>query len=96
MLPCVAPCQVEGWWAVTGPYEGPEHTQLLTAGQPHQPLDAKDTGPLRTAWASGKESLLGRVCLGTRPAGEGFIRRHVAQRRTREANNLSIYLPLPT
>lgn len=36
MLPSVALCQVEGWWAVMGPHEGTEHTQLQTAGQPHK------------------------------------------------------------
>lgn len=70
MLPSVAFCQVEGWQAVMGPHEGTEHTQLLTAGQPHKPHDARDTRPLRIGWASGKESLVGRVCLGIRPAGE--------------------------
>lgn len=53
-----------------GPHEGTEHTQLLSAGQRHKQHDARDTRPLRTGWASGKESLVGRVCLGNRPARE--------------------------
>ena len=63
------------WWA---PW-GSEHTQLLTAGHCHEQLDARDTRPFRTAWASGNESLVGTVCLGARTAVEKGCRQTLYQ-----------------
>lgn len=75
------------WWA---PW-GSEHTQLPTAGHCREQLDARDTRPLRTAWASGNESLVGSVCLGARPAGERDVPKHCIRRTS---SSLSL-LPTP-
>lgn len=69
MLPSVALCQVEGWQAVMRPHERTEHTQLLTPTSPTSRMMPGMPG-LSIGWTSGKESLVGRVCLGIRPAGE--------------------------
>lgn len=79
MLPSVALCQVEGWQAVMRPHERTEHTQLLTARQPHKPHDARDARPLnrldirqrKLSW----QSLPGNQAC----RGEDFIRRDIAR-----------------